>query len=351
MTLTSSVAAGASGAIFGIAGAMLVTGFRHHAFIPRELRRVFGRGILPFIVLDLILGYSIPGIDNWGHLGGLASGLLLTFLIPPPGHSSIPGTVEEEPSQALVVVPLALVVVAVAAGVDHYRTSRVLTRLLEEGARFRAQQQNEWALERFREAARRAPRDERPHEKLGSLYLDQKNLDEAIREYNEALRLSPGSPGAQLGLVFAYRQKGDLPKARELLEAVVGKNPATPEGQQALADLCAEQKLYPEAIQHYQAALRMKPNLAEAHNNLAWLYATSEEPQYRNPMGALEHARRAVQLSDGKVAAFVDTLAEALYVNGNYAEAVEVQSRALALEPDSRELQEHMARYRKAAGV
>jgi len=38
-------------------------------------------------------------------------------------------------------------------------------------------------------------------------------------------------------------------------------------------------------------------------------------------------------------------------VNGNYQQAVEIQEKALVLEPDNKELQEHMARYRKAAAI
>jgi hypothetical protein len=37
-------------------------------------------------------------------------------------------------------------------------------------------------------------------------------------------------------------------------------------------------------------------------------------------------------------------------LNGDYQQAVEIQKKALALEPNNKDLQEHMARYRKAAG-
>lgn len=351
MRLSNNVAAGASGAIFGIAGAMLVAGYMHRQAIPARWGRAFGRGILPFIVLNLFFGFTVPGIDNWGHLGGLTSGILLAFLVPPPEPHSAFAVQGEEPSQAVVLIPLAIVALAMTATVDHYRTSRAVLRLLDEGRRYHAKHQEGLAFDRFREAARVAPKDERPHQELGAFYLEQKRAPEAIQEYNEALRLSPGQPQAQLGLALAYRQKGDLAKARELFEAVLGKNPSTPEGQQALADLCAEQKLYAEAIQHYQEALRIAPDLAPAHNNLAWLYATSEDPKYRNPKRALEHARRAVELSGWREATFIDTLAEALYANGDFDQAVKVQTKALKLDPNNPELQEHMARYRKAAGV
>lgn len=351
MRLTTSVAAGASGAIFGIAGVMLVTGYLHREVVPPRWVRTFGRGILPFIVVNLIFGFSVPGIDNWGHVGGLASGILMALLVPPPGHDLVPGAVSDEPSQAVVAVPVLIVALAMGATVQHLQGSRSIKRLLEEGRSFHAQHQDSKALERFQEAARLAPRDERPHVEIGSLYLDQKRADDAIREFEAALRLSPDSPQARLGLVLAYQQKGDLAKAQQLLEAVVGKNPRSGEGQRALADLLAERKLYPEAIEHYGRALRLEPNDAAAHNNLAWLLATSEDTRYRNPKTALVHALRAVELTHWKEPTFIDTLAEANFANRNFSEAVRVQTKTLELDPNNPEYRDHMARYRKAAGV
>jgi membrane associated rhomboid family serine protease/Flp pilus assembly protein TadD len=351
ITLSSSVSAGASGAIFGLAGAMLTTGYLHRSAVPRRWRRAFGGGILPIIILNLALGFSIPGIDNWGHLGGLATGMVLSGLIPPPGLEWMPGSVIEEPSQAMAVVPVLVVAVAMAATVNHYRASRDVTRLLAESARLRAAGQLDRAQERIREAGRLAPHDERPHEELGALYLDGGKTDEAIREFEEARRLSPLSARAQLGLARAYRRKGDVAKSDQLLAEMVGQDAATADGQQLLGDLYLQGKIYPDAIKHYQQALKLNPQDAAAHNNLAWLYATCEDEQFRDPQGALEHAQQAVELSHWRQAAFIDTLAEALYVNGRYAEAVKTQTLALKLEPNNRELQDHMARYRKAAGV
>ena len=90
--------------------------------------------------------------------------------------------------------------------------------------------------------------------------------------------------------------------------------------------------------------------MAETYNNLAWLYATSEDPHFRNPEQALELARHAVELTQWNQATYIDTLAEAFYANRNYAEAVRVQTKALQLEPEKPEYQDHMDRYRKAAG-
>ena len=346
MAVGPHIAAGASGAIFGIAGAMLVAGFLHRASIPRRLRRVFGGGILLMVVANLAFGAIVPGIDNWGHVGGLFGGMVLGGLIRPPDLATQPA--EEAPSQPVVIIPILIVVLAMGATVENYRTSRVVTGLLQEGGRLRDNNQPDKAIERFQEAARRAPRDTRPHEELGLLYLQQRRPDDAIRELEAAIHLDSDSPRAQIGLALAYESKGDLGRARTLQNALA-KVAGTPEGQAVIGEVYYQIRLYPQAILHYQEALRRNPKLAEAHNNLAWLYATSEDPRYRNPRGALEHAKLAVQLTDWKEPSFIDTLAEAFYVNNSFDEAVRTQSKALKLDPDNREFKEHMEKYRKAA--
>ena len=64
----------------------------------------------------------------------------------------------------------------------------------------------------------------------------------------------------------------------------------------------------------------------------------------------MEYAREAVELTQWQEAGFIDTLAEANYASGSYREAVKIQVLALELDPRDPELQEHMLRYRKAAG-
>jgi rhomboid protease GluP len=351
MAMSQNVAAGASAAIFGIAGAMLVTGRWHPEVVAARWRLAFGKGMVLVIILNYAIGLSMPHlIDNWGHTGGLAGGILLALLIPPPmAYSSHRWTISKIPRKT-VIVPAAIVALSMFATADHYRAAQQVTRLIAEGRQFWAQQQDDRAIERFQQAAREYPKDDRPYEELAAVYLSENQIAEAIREYNKALRLSPGSPAAQLGLAAAYDRAGQPGKARDLLEDIVGKNPQTADAQEALADLCAEQKLYPEAIRHYQEAIRLKPDFAEARNNLAWLLATADDPRYRNPAEALKQAQQAVELSHWKEATFIDTMAEAFYANGQYRQAVAVQKKALALDPGNRTMQNHMAKYRKANG-
>lgn len=74
---------GASGSVFGLLGAGVVFGLRHRALLAPPLRSVFGQGLLPWVALNLAIGFVIPGIDNLGHIGGLFGGLLAGLILQP----------------------------------------------------------------------------------------------------------------------------------------------------------------------------------------------------------------------------------------------------------------------------
>jgi rhomboid protease GluP len=86
----STVSAGASGAIFGLYGALLGYLARHRGSIPAESLASQRKGALTFIGYNLVYGLR-PGVDMAAHLGGLATGFVLgLFLIQLPSTSSSP---------------------------------------------------------------------------------------------------------------------------------------------------------------------------------------------------------------------------------------------------------------------
>jgi tetratricopeptide (TPR) repeat protein len=350
MELSKAVAAGASGAIFGVAGAMLTTGYLHREVVPPRWARAFGKGMVILIVINLGIGLALPHlIDNWGHVGGLFGGMVLAGIIPPPQPASAPTWTGEKPSQWMAVFPAAVVALAMFATARNYVRAKNVTALLEQGERLRRQHQDSQAAKRFRAAERLDSTDDRPHDELGSLYLAENRIPAAIREYQQALRLNPDSPLAEVGLSAAYAEQGDTAKSLQWMQKAIGKNPATAPAQAALGDLYDQEHLYPQAIAHYRKALALNPDMAEVQNNLAWLLATCHDRKYRNPQKALSHAVAAVTLTHWKQADYIDTLAEAYYAGGQYQQAVETQKKALALDPSNRQMQRHMAKYRRAA--
>lgn len=69
-----NVSAGASGAVFAIAGALLAFVLAHRNAMPRDSFRASLRGMAAFVVANLILGALVPVIDMAGHAGGFVAG-------------------------------------------------------------------------------------------------------------------------------------------------------------------------------------------------------------------------------------------------------------------------------------
>ena len=77
VVLSNNVSIGASGAIFGLFGSMLYFGYKYRATLDGFVRS----GIIPGLFINLILGFIVPNIDVYGHIGGLVGGLLLSYIV------------------------------------------------------------------------------------------------------------------------------------------------------------------------------------------------------------------------------------------------------------------------------
>jgi rhomboid protease GluP len=74
--LSPKISAGASGAIFGLLGAIVVYGWKNKYLWRSGLLT----NLLVVLGINLFLGVVSPDIDNFGHLGGLLGGMVLGFL-------------------------------------------------------------------------------------------------------------------------------------------------------------------------------------------------------------------------------------------------------------------------------
>ena len=74
ITLGSYASVGASGAIFGLLGAMLYFGYHYRVYLGNVLKSQ----IIPLILLNLLLGFVMNGVDNFAHIGGLIGGALIS---------------------------------------------------------------------------------------------------------------------------------------------------------------------------------------------------------------------------------------------------------------------------------
>ena len=74
---------GASGAIFGIMGALLCFGYYYRVYLGNVLKSQ----LIPLIIFNLLLGFTLSGIDNFAHIGGLLGGIGVTMALGVDGKS------------------------------------------------------------------------------------------------------------------------------------------------------------------------------------------------------------------------------------------------------------------------
>ena len=108
-------AVGASGAIFGLLGLAFAVSRRRHLALPQQTRMVLGQ-IGTLLVINLAFTFFVPGISITGHLGGLAVGLLIGWLLPPSPAFTLAGQWQAANGAVIEGTPIAFRV-AVYAGV------------------------------------------------------------------------------------------------------------------------------------------------------------------------------------------------------------------------------------------
>lgn len=197
------------------------------------------------------------------------------------------------------------------------------------------------------------------HNGMGQLAYRKGDASGALGHWQESLRLEPTQADAHLRMARMYAaEEATRLQAAEHFEEFLRRveRAAWPADEIAraygsLGSIYSNEKVGREkdALLKMEEGLKFYPEHANLLNNTAWLYATSKDLTLRNPQKALAYAVKAVQNSDWKMAAYVDTLAEAYYVNGQFQKAVETEKKALALAPNSESMKKAMEKYERAA--
>ena len=201
-------------------------------------------------------------------------------------------------------------------------------------------QRGEWdrAISHFELALNIRSRNAATHYNLGRALMENNlanaltrkgRLDEAVSHYEESVRLRPdyGDPYFNLGSVLF--QQGRIDDAIMQWHKALAAQPNDAGFHTALGNAFLKKGLPKDAIAEYQHAIQITRQDPMARNNLAWLLATSSDASIRDGNRAIEFAEQAVQLSSGKDANYLRTLAAAYAETGRFAQAAETARRAL----------------------
>jgi Zn-dependent protease with chaperone function len=131
------------------------------------------------------------------------------------------------------------------------------------------------------------------------------------------------------------------------IEQLTSNEEQRPELYIIMGQIFAQKKEYAKAIKAYKHALDLAPDNPEILNNIAWIYATADDPEFKKPEEALIFASMAANL---KPAGYIlDTLAESFFINGYVEKAIATEEKALKKDPSKTDYyQAQLQRFKKA---
>ncbi|MGZ4815552.1 MAG: rhomboid family intramembrane serine protease [Terriglobales bacterium] len=279
-----TVSVGASGAIFGVVGALVWPFYRKRLRLPPAVMSSMLRNIGTVIVINLIIGASIPVIDNAAHVGGLIAGLILGAVFV---ELAVKGA-DHESTLWKVTAASAILLAAAFVAVRHARLPELLSRASLYAFRTGNQQ---LALERAQQAVKARPNDPLGHIVLGEVYLQQSKYADAAKEYAIAHQLDPEDADITARLGTAYASSGNWQAAEPVLRQAVKANPNNADALTDLGVTLAATNRVDEGLADIRKALQIDPKSARAQYALGTIL--SGQGKYQE---ALSPLREAVKL-------------------------------------------------------
>ena len=255
-------------------------------------------------------------INNYQD-GAVSKRNWLISLIACAGISSIPITV-----RAQAVLPY-------VPQLDSEKLEIQGLQLLQDALQLIRFQQYELALPRAELATQLAPDNYDVWFILGSLYIQQEQLDKGIKVLKKAENLAPEQEGILFNLGNAYFQKGEYELAQEKLEAGLEIESNSPEAVEALFDLgntYLKMEEYDDAIESYEEAYAKEATFWPALNNVGLV-----EYEQGDLDDAIEKWEAVIEV-DGEQAEPQLALAVALCTEGEVERAIELGKAALELD-------------------
>ena len=259
------VSAGASGAIFGIAGA-LIAGFKLGEFaMPRAMVQASLRSVVAFAGYNLVLGSVSARTDNAAHIGGLVAGFLcgaLIAVVAPDENAAI--------RRFTILTLVALLLTGGAYGVSEYRGYVVH---VGRGEKFLAENNIPAAIKELEKAVRQRPDEADTHILLGAAYLQSKQEDRAEVEFMRAFQIDPNNESAGFWAAETFLKKKDFEPAKNIYHNALKRDPENAYAHFGLGRIYGEQKDFQSAIREYETAASLDEELESVYYEIGNCYA------------------------------------------------------------------------------
>ncbi len=311
-----SVSAGASGAIFGITGALIASLKLGEFSLPSAAIQGVMRSVLVFAGYNLVFGAISSRTDNAAHIGGLVTGLVMGAAVAKLAPVS-------SARRFTVIVLIALLVLG--GGAYLFSANGSMSRMA------RAQQLEEDgkhgdAIAELTKAVSAQPDDVHARLMLGLAYARNNQLSEAEREFKELLQRHPESTVGryELGLVYLGMERPD--QAASEFNKLLSADGDNAQARIGLGLALAQGKNDAGAVAEFNKAISVEPNAPEGYYHLGQSYIRLR--QYDDAIAALKKAaEKGGDDSDTELA-----LARAYSGKGMKQEAADAASKARALQ-------------------
>lgn len=225
---------------------------------------------------------------------------------------------------------------ALAIKPDLLEAQRALIVLAADQSKFQD------ALTIARTVQKQRPKEAVGYVLEGDIHVAEKNLETAVAAYRGGLK-QVNSTELALKLHAVLMASGKVPEADRFSATWQKENAKDAAFLFYLADTALARNDFTGAEKNYAAVVKLQPGSAIAYNNLAWVSFKL------NKEGAIAYAEKANTLAPDKPA-FMDTLAMLLSSKGEHAKALELQNKALALQPENPVLKLNLAKIYLKSG-
>jgi Flp pilus assembly protein TadD len=307
---------GASGAIFGLAGALIASFYLGEFSLPRVAIGGTLRSLLFFVGFNVLFGTMVSGIDNACHAGGLVSGLILGALVAriAPQHDA-------PLRRAGVLAVVALALLGVAFGVRQWRggpmrMARAFQGLSEDGGD---------SISRLQAIVKQQPNLAQAHAALGQAYFNREQYSQAESEFKRVLELQPQNMPAHFNLGVTLLNERRPEDARAAFTQMLGQDANSADAHYGLGLALADEDKYQAAIDEFKTAAGLNPQISGIYLEIGNCYGRLK--RYDEAIAA--YLQEKEKTGDGPE--LETALADAYQAKGMVQQAQEARDRAAQL--------------------
>ena len=253
---------GASGAIFGLAGALIASFYLGEFSLPSIALRGTLRSLLIFAAFNLFFGTMFAGVDNAAHIGGLVIGLIL--------GAAIAKLAPHEGSNRLGVIALVLLaLIGAGAGVRRWRSGPMRTALAFQAL---GGSQGD-PVARLKMIIEQNPNLAPAHFALAQTYFEQQKFSEAEAEFKKVVELQPKSTRARFDLGMTYLSLNRPEEAKATFNGMIQQGLNTGDAHYGIAMALAVQDKHQDAIEEFKAAIKGGSDMSGIYSEMGNSYA------------------------------------------------------------------------------